>query len=150
MLYIDIELYFADVVVFFNHKDFDIKRLNRIIKKSVKTADNPKECFKASSEYFIESHKSHFIDNNYGGIHAWYNNVYVIIVDECDFLSASFHDKLSHEIRHCTDRILLDCALSNCWENREAFAYLQGYISKHCYKYLLEKHKKYILTGINE
>lgn len=146
-LHIPIDLYFADVFVFFNQESFDIKKISSTVRKGVTMCKDPKESYKHVTEGFKDVYKQYFIDSDYGGVCSSNGNFYMIVVAEFDFLSATFHSDLSHEIRHCVDKILLDCAMTNHWENREAYAYLHGFITKQCYKYLLNTHKKHILTG---
>lgn len=146
-IHIPVELYVADVIVYLDQKEFDIKKAHSIIRKSVSNCKDPKQSFKDITESFIDAHKKHFVDNGYGGIATSNGNVYMVVVSDFDFLSAKFHGILAHELLHITDRILLDCGMPHTMDSCEGYTYLLEHLSRKCYEHMLNHHKKHILTG---
>lgn len=139
MIYIPVDIYMSSVVVFLNQEEFDIKKMHSILLRHSNKTKNPKESYKIHVENFTGVHKQYFIDNHYSGVASYSGLISIIILEKFDFKDYESHDSLSHEIRHVVDNILRNCAMENVWENREAYAYLHGWITGQVYKQILKE-----------
>lgn len=139
-LYLEIDIYLHDLIIFFDKKDVTEQQMKKLCTKSFKYSDEGKQKAKNSCIHFMKQYQS-MIDNEYGGIATSYGHTCLIIFDEFNYDKAWFHSIVAHEVSHAVFKIMNRVGMKYSEESEESFTYLTGFIIKKIYRHLIDNMK---------